>query len=53
MKYGGRSNKNFTSFFVNTIEIKKALKINNFFQAISLIILRFIFKILQFRSINL
>ena len=53
MKYGGRSNKNFTSFFVNTIEIKKALKINNFFSSYFLIILRFIFKILQFRSINL
>ena len=40
-------------FFKNTIEIKKALKINNFFSKDFLIILRFIFKILQFRSINL
>ena len=53
MKYGGRSNKNFKSFFINTIEIKKALKINNLFSSYFLIILRLIFKILQFRSINL
>ena len=49
MKYGGKSNKNLKSFLLNTIEIKKALKLNNFFSSYILISLRFFFKLFQFR----
>lgn len=51
MKYGGKSNKNLKSFLLNTLEIKKALKLNNFFSSYILISLRFIFKLFQFRRI--
>ena len=48
MSYGGKSNKNLKSFFTNTKEIKKALKINNYF-SITLIMIRLIIKMFQFR----
>ena len=53
MRYGGRSNKNLKSFLLNTIEIKKALKKNNFFSSYILISLRFLFKLFQFRRMIL
>ena len=48
MSYGGKSNKNLKSFFTNTVEIKKALEINNIRTSYFLIIIRFIIKIFQF-----
>ncbi len=48
MLYGGRSNKSFQSFIINTIEIKKALKLNGFFSSYFLIMIRFVIKIFQF-----
>ena len=51
MRHGGKSNKNLKSFILNTIEIKKALKLNNFFASYILISLRFFFKLSQFRGI--
>lgn len=49
MNYGGKSNKNIYSFVTNTIEIKKALKLNNYFSSYLLIMFRFIIKLFQFR----
>ena len=49
MNYGGKSNKNIYSFVTNTIEIKKALKLNNYFSSYILIMFRFIIKLFQFR----
>ena len=49
MSYGGKSNKNLKSFFKNTKEIKKALKINNYFSSYFLIMIRLIIKMFQFR----
>ena len=49
MRHGGKSNKNLKSYFVNTVEIKKALKINSYFSSYSLITIRFIIKLFQFR----
>ena len=48
MLYGGRSNKSIQSFIINTIEIKKALKLNGFFSSYFLIMIRFVIKIFQF-----
>jgi len=48
MLAGGKSNKNIKSFIVNTIEIKKALKINRLFSSYILITLRFVIKLFQF-----
>ena len=48
MSYGGKSNKNLKSFFTNTVEIKKALEMNNVRTSYFLIIIRFIIKIFQF-----
>ena len=48
MSYGGKSNKNLKSFFTNTVEIKKALEMNNIRTSYFLIIIRFIIKIFQF-----
>jgi len=53
MSHGGKSNKNLKSYLVNTFEIKKALKINNFFSSYILITLRFFIKLFQFKRINL
>ena len=53
MTYGGKSNKNIRSFIKNTIEIKKALKLNNCFSSYLLIIVRFIIKVFQFKKRNL
>ena len=49
MSYGGKSNKNLNSFFINTKEIKKALKINNYFSSYFFIMMRFIIKLFQFK----
>ena len=49
MNYGGKSNKNIYSFVTNTIEIKKALKLNNYYSSYLLIMFRFIIKLFQFR----
>ena len=53
MSHGGKSNKNFKSYFINTIEIKRALKINNYFSSYLLIIIRLFIKLFQYRRINL
>ena len=51
MLQGGKSNKNLKSYFINTIEIKKALNLNNLFSSYILISLRFLIKLFQFRKI--
>ena len=48
MSYGGKSNKNLQSFLKNTIEIKKALNMNNIQTSYFLVIIRFIIKVFQF-----
>ena len=48
MLSGGKSNKNIKSFILNTIEIKKALKINKLFSSYILISFRFVIKLFQF-----
>lgn len=48
MSYGGKSNKNLKSFLKNTIEIKKALNMNNIQTSYFLVIIRFIIKVFQF-----
>tara|TARA_B100000900_G_scaffold378641_1_gene362967 strand:- start:551 stop:1303 length:753 start_codon:yes stop_codon:yes gene_type:complete len=53
MSHGGKSNKNLKSYLINTYEIKKALKMNNFFSSYLLIIIRFLIKIFQFKRISL
>lgn len=45
---GGKSNKSIKSFFVNTLEIKKALRLNGFISSYIFIMIRFIIKIFQF-----
>ena len=53
MRSGGKSNKNLKSYLINTIEIKKALKMNNYYSSYFLIIIRLFIKLFQFRKINL
>jgi len=53
MSHGGKSNKNFKSYLINTIEIKRALKINDYFSSYLLIITRLFIKLFQYRRINL
>ena len=48
MLSGGQSNKNIKSFILNTIEIKKALKINKLFSSYIFISFRFVIKLFQF-----
>ena len=48
MSFGGKSNKNINSVVKNTIEIKKALNINNLLSSYFLILMRFFIKIFQF-----
>lgn len=48
MLSGGKSNKNIKSFIINTVEIKKALKINKLFSSYIFISFRFLIKLFQF-----